>query len=339
MFEKIYIHSKYEQNKNKIPGIKELVCLFVMGLPFILVTISALAYFINTFNSKEFTITFLIMITCWTLFVGAMVISYLKNSSRIFAISKDKKIYVMNMSKEAVSYLSLHTAMQGMGNATAEAMERIEESDIEKNIKNSGLCIEKITRVVEKKRKLIIYGDFGKTSKMVIPYMYSEMGELRMYFKYIADGGNGKFKFHKRTKEDILNERIDKSPYKVFITIFCIVLWLFLYNFASDLNRYAHIRHNYQETKAVIEDVSKDDEGVGLKLSYNVEGKKVETEVSVTSAASYSKGDELAIYYNEEDVEKIVPADSVGFLIKPFIILLVGLESLVLVIKLLFWKK
>ena len=337
MFEKIYIHSKYEQNKNKIPGIKELVCLFVMGIPFILVAISVLAFLINTFSSKEFTITFMIMITCWMLFVGAMVISYVKNSSRIFAVSKEKKIYVMNMSKEAASYLSLHTAMQGMGNATAEAMERIEESDIEKNIKNSGLCIENITRVVEKRKKLVIYGDFGKISKMTIPYMYSEMGELRMYFKYIADGGKGKFKFHKRSKEDILNERIKKNPYKVFITIFCIVLWLFSYNFASDLNRYAHIKHNYQAANAVIEDVLKDDEEVELKLSYNVEDLQVDAEVSVTSADSYCKGDELAIYYNEEDVEKIVLADSVGFLIKPFVILLVGLESLALVIKLLFW--
>lgn len=339
MFEKIYIHSKYEQYKNKIPGIKEMVCLFIMGVPFILMIISGLTFLINTFNSKTFTIIFMLMIIGWMLFIGVRIVSYLKNSSKIFAISKDKKIYVMNMSKEAASYLSLHTAMLGMRSAATEAMKRIEESDVEKNIKNYGLCIDKIDRIVTKKKKLIIYGDFGKISKLVIPSMYCEMDELKRYLKYIADGEKGKFKFHKRTKEDILNEKIRKNPYKIFISVFCVILWLFVYNFANDLNRCAHIRHNYNKANAVIEDISKDAGEVKIKLSYNVDNLPVEAELNTEDFELYNKGEELAIFYNKEDVKEIVPADSIDFLIKPFVILLVGAEVIALLIKVLFWKK
>ncbi len=357
MYEKIYMHSGFEQKRNKIFGLKEYVCVFVMGIPFILLGIALFAFLNRPLSSKEFTIAFSAIFILWVIVVGLFIVSYLKDSSKVFAVSKNGKVYIMNMSKEAASYLSLNTAVQNMGKGNAggkpnveaikavgkvaaDTFNNIEDSDIENRIEGVGLCIDNIDKVVIKKKKIVIYGKWGNKTKFIIPRMYNEVDELERYFVHMSEGYKGQFEFHKKTKEDVLNERIKKNPYKIFIKIFCVVLWLFVYNFANDLNRYAHIMHNYDEAVAIVEEIETDADETLLKISYKTEGASITNEISIKDTTiSYNEGDKIDIYYNKSDAGEIVEASSVGFLIKPFIVLLVGFEGIALVIRLLSKKK
>ena len=353
MFEKIYMHSAYERKKNKVFGLKEYLASFVMIIPIMMLIVSFVEYLYRPFDNVEITIAFSVMFVVGIVIFGWLVMAYVRNGSKVYAISKDGKIYVLNMTKEAASYLSLNTAMQNMGKNksaskpniqamkiigdTAKGMlDGIDDSDVESRIENSGLCISDIKKVTLKKKKMIIYGEFGKKTKLVVPYMYNEIEELKKYFAYVADGCKGKFKFHKKTKEDILNEKIEKKPYKVFLVILGIVLWLFVYNFASDLNRYAVVKYNYEEIVAVID--SEDCENNTMAIVYEVNDAEIRSDVDIASQENYKKGDNISVYYCKGEPEKVIAKDSVSFMIKPFMILLIGLEVLALIIKILLKK-
>lgn len=331
MFEKIYMHSGYEQKRNKIWGLKEYACLFVMGIPFILLGISIFAYFFGTLSTGEFTAAFTIALIVWLIMVAVFIVNYIKNSTRVFAISKNGKVYAMNMSKEAASYLSLNTAMQNMSKAAADAFKEIEDSDVEERIASGGLCIDSVEKIVRKRKCLVVYGKWVKKNKLVIPLIYNEVNELEKYFEHMAKQTKEEFKFHKKTKEDILAERIKKNPNKIFISIFCVVMWLFVYNFANDLNRVAHIKHNFVETVATIESIEKKDM---VKISYKKNSEEINVEVDKeTFSKNIEEGDTINIYYDKADKNNIVEVTKVGFLIKPFVVLLFALEVVALVIK------
>ncbi|MBE5927438.1 MAG: hypothetical protein E7270_10800 [Lachnospiraceae bacterium] len=346
MFEKIYMHSGYEQKRNKIWGLKEYACLFLMGIPFILLGISIFAYYCRTLSTAEFTVAFTITLIAWTIIIGLHVVNYIKNSTKVFAVGKNKKVYVMNISKEAASYLSLNTAMQNMSKASgkpgmeavkamsktaADAFKEIEESDVENRIESAGLCIDDVERIVRKRKCIVVYGKWMKKSKLVIPLIYSEVNELEKYFEHMSKKNEQEFEFHKKTKEDVLSERIKKNPNRLFISIFCLVLWLFVYNFANDLNRMAHIKHNFDKTEATIESIEKNDE---IKISYKKNSEEINVKVDKnTFSGNIKEGDIINIYYDKTDEKNIIEVSKVGFLIKPFVVLLLAFEIVALVIR------
>lgn len=356
MYEKIYMHSLYEQRKNKIFGLKEYVCVFVMGIPFIMLGIALFTFLNGPLKDEEYTIAFSVLIVIWIVAIGAMLMNCLKNTSKIFAIGKKGNVYIMNMSKEAASYLSLNTAMHNMGKSAvgnkptlemlkivgktaADTFMNMDDSDIEDKVENVGLCIDKVDKVVVKKRRIIIYGKWGKKKKLIIPRMYNEMDELVKYFEFLQSDRSGEFIFHKKTKEDFLNERIKKNPYKIFVTIFCVVMWLFIYNFSNDLNRYAHIKYDYVKVVASIEGKESEGKENFLKVTYKTEEGIVDAKVSIgDEKEKYKEGGNIELYYNKSDVAEIICSDSITFLIEPFLVLLLGFEVIAFIIKI-FGKK
>lgn len=350
MFQKLFLYSVQERRSHHIAGIFGELVRFALWIPVMGLLVALVGYYYQPLTSTQMTIIFSITFLLLFVLLIYRILRYIRENITTYAVDEEGNLLVLNMSRNAASYMNLQSVMQGMqgtklkgmmsaGSAVREALHNVdEEEEIQKNTK-AGRVIRKIEKVVSGKKTITLYGDIGRKGKLVIRRVYEDCSELEQYCLHLSEGKDPEqFEFYKKTKaEDFLKPEKGNKFFRYSLGFTVGVLWLFLFGFSTDINAMAKVRHGiYIEAQAVVQTSVKNTDGEWeAVLQYQAEGESIRDTLR-TKNETYHEGEVIDLYYLKSQPQKYVFQSTIEFHIGPYVVIWLFGEALLLIFSLFF---
>lgn len=332
MYQKLFIYSPQERKSNRIRGIfGEGIC-FLGCIPLLGIAISVISYFYRPLSGAETTAISGIALGIFMCMLVWRIIRYAKENVTTYAVDEKGQVLILNMSKNAASYMNLQNVMQQAGNAAGgkkvgmvmsagsavrETFENVNsDSDIQAHT-GFGRVIRKIEKIESDTKKIVIYGDISGRKKYIIRRVYEDIGELERYLRYLCEGNPPEqFSFYKKTKaEDFIKKDHSNLFLKYSVRWSIFLLWFVMLGIASDIHTMAKVKHHvYVRTEAAVESVRESAEG--KKWEAVVHYKAGEETIRTTLTAKkqqYEEGETVVLYYSDDEPNRYILKNEVGF--------------------------